>query len=113
METVKETVMKTMKFSLPLCAGVALGLLAMNAGAAETDASADAKPEAKHGLKIVHKTEAHVDHLATVLKYHAKKVANATENVTERVVGHVEDAAHKVGDVAKKTSDKIGKKVEN
>jgi len=107
--------MKTMKIFIPLCAGVALGLLAVNARAADTDtpAKTDAKPETKHGLKIVDRTEEHVDHLATVLKYHAKKVADATENVTERVVGHVADAAHKVGDVAKKTSDKIGKKIDS
>jgi hypothetical protein len=107
--------MKTIakNISLPLCAGVVLGLLAMNAQAADTDTPADAKPEAKHGLKIVHKAEAQADHLAAVLKRHTKKIADATEDVTDRVVGHVEDAAHKVGDVAKKTSDKIGKKIDN
>ncbi|HSY19846.1 MAG TPA: hypothetical protein VK815_16000 [Candidatus Acidoferrales bacterium] len=107
--------MKTVKIFIPLCAGVALSLLGVNARAADTDApaKAEAKPEPKHELKIVRKTEEHVDHLATVLKYHATKVVDATENVTERVVGHVADAAHKVGDVAKKTSDKIGKKIDN
>jgi len=110
-------------FSLPLCAGLVLGLLAFNAQAIEVDGTAksdasccaktEGKPEAKHGLKIVHRTEAHADHLATVLTQHTKKVADKTEEATLRAVKHMENVAHKVGDVAKKTSDKIQKKIDN
>lgn len=121
--------MKTMvkKISRPLCAGVVLGLLAMNAGATEADPAAkcddscgikigpkaEAKPETKHGLKIVHRAEAKADHLATVLTQHTKKIADMTEEAATRAVGHMENVAHKVGDVAKKTSDKIQKKIDN
>jgi acyl-CoA reductase-like NAD-dependent aldehyde dehydrogenase len=117
--------MKTIakKISLPLCAGVALGLFAVNAraievdGAAKSDASCcanvEAKPETKHGLKIVHRAEAHADHLATMLTQHTKKIADKTEEATTRAVGHMENVAHKVGDVAKKVSDKVQKKIDN
>ena len=128
-QIIKVTVMKTIakNLSLPLCAAVALGLLAIKAGAAETDAlarsdasccssadtKAEAKPETKHGLKIVHRTEAHADHLATMLTQHTKKIADKTEEATTRAVGHMENVAHKVGDVAKKVSDKIHQKIDN
>ena len=107
--------MKTIKISLPLCAGVLFGLMAVNAGATEADACAktDAKPETKHGLKIVHRAEAKAGKLTAILTEHTKKIATKTEEVTTRAVGHVENVAHKVGDVAKKVSNKVEQKIDN
>ncbi|MDR3459265.1 MAG: hypothetical protein P4N60_17690 [Verrucomicrobiae bacterium] len=119
--------MKTLKISLPLCAGVVLGLLAVNARAIEVDTStksdasccsqtgakAEAKPATKHGLKIVHRAEVRAGKLTAMLTAHTKKIADKTEAATTRAVGHMENVAHKVGDVAKKTADKIHQKIDN
>ena len=108
---------------IPLCVAAVSGLLVVNARAIEVDpaaksdasccANTEARPETKHGLKIVHRAEAHAEHLATVLTQHTKKIADKTEEATTRAVGHMENVAHKVGDVAKKVSDKVQKKIDN
>ena len=107
--------------SIPLCVAGVFGLLAVNARAIEVDPAAkteadgktEAKPETKHGLKIVHRTEAHAGHLAEMLTQHTKKVATKTEEATVHVANRVEKFGHKVGEVVTRTSDKIEKKFDN
>lgn len=107
--------MKTIanKVVVPLCAAVVLGISAMSTCAAEPTTKAGDAPEPRHGLKIVHRTEDKVDKLATTLTKHAKKVVNKTEEVGGRVVDHVKDFGHKTADIARKTSDKVGKKIDS
>ena len=120
--------MKTMtkKLSRPLCAGMMLGLLAVNVRAddaascnakaaccQQAGATAGVQTESEDGIESRTRVEAKADHLATLLTQRTKKVAHKTQAATTRVVQHVKNDVRKVGNVAKKISDKVGQKIDN